>query len=166
MVLARRNLDRGVALVEHYIQRLGLRLNREKTRRVRMQMGEYVDFLGFRFLYTQNRKTGKRLILLYPSPKSQQRCRDRIRGYIHHAIPTSIRSQIRQVNRFLRGWVAYFGVGNAAATLYKLSRFVAKRVRHVLQRRRGKRGYGWRHITSDYLYGERGLFYNYKVRWL
>ena len=166
MILAQRDLEKGIALLEHYIERLGLRLNREKTRRVRMQKGEHVDFVGFRFLYTTNRKTGKRLILIYPSPRSQQRCRDEIRKWIHHAIPLAVEEQIGNANRFLRGWVEYFGVGNASATFQDIARFVEKRVRHVLQRKKGRRGYGWYRIPGERLYGELGLFCDYKVRWL
>jgi len=166
MILAQRDLEKGMAWLEHYIERLGLRLNREKTRRVRMQKGEHVDFVGFRFLYTTNRKTGKRLILIYPSPRSQQRCREEIRKWIHHAIPLSVEEQIGNANVFLRGWVEYFGVGNASATFHDIAHFVEKRVRHVLQRRKGHRGYGGYRIPGERLYGELGLFRDYKVRWL
>ena len=42
--------------------------------------------------------------------------------------------------------------------------YVNKRVRRVLQRRQGKRGYGWGgRISSDYIYGTLGLYYDYRV---
>ena len=91
ILLAQKNLDRGIALLQHCIGRLGLCLNQEKTRRLRMEVGKSVDFLGFRFYYAN------------------------------------------------------------------------KRVRHVLQRRKGRRGYGWGRIDSDYIYGHLGLFYDYGV---
>lgn len=163
LLLARWNLKEGVDLLEHYVGRLGLRMNREKTRRVRVEMGQSVDFLGFRFLSTRNRKTGKRLILVYPSPKSQQRFREEVRKRVHHSRPLRLKDQISDLNEFLRGWVGYFRVGNGSAVFGDLAYFVEKRVRHVLQRRRGRRGYGWYRMSRDYLYGELGLFADYHV---
>jgi group II intron reverse transcriptase/maturase len=166
LVLARRNLDEGIALLEHYLGRLGLSLNEKKTRRVRMEYGQSVDFLGFRFLYTRNRKTGKRLILVYPSPESQQRCRDEVRKRVRHSRPLRLKDQIAELNEFLRGWVGYFRLGNGSAVFGDLAYFIEKRVRHVLQRRRGRRGYGWYRISRDRLYQELGLFADYRVCWL
>lgn len=163
IILARRNVKKGIALLEHYVQRLGLRLNHEKTRTVQMEKGTSVDFLGFRFLYTMNRKTHKRLVLVTPSLRSQQRCREKLRTLVHHSIPLRLKEQVANVNRFLRGWVGYYRLGNAAATFRDINQFVNKRVRRTLQRRRGHWGYGWGCVSSDYIYGRLGLFYDYRV---
>jgi RNA-directed DNA polymerase len=163
LLLAQRNLDEGVTLLHHYLARLGLTLNQEKTRRLRMDIGECVDFLGFRFQSVRSRKTGRRLILVRPSPKSQERFRERVREYIDHSIPLRIREQVRNLNRYLRGWMAYFRLGNGSATFGKLARFINLRVRHVIWRRKGRRGYGWGKLTSDFIYGQLGLFYDYHV---
>jgi hypothetical protein len=40
---------------------------------------------------------------------------------------------------------------------------VNKRVRHVIWRRKGNRGYGWDKLTSEYIYGHLGLFFDYHV---
>ncbi|MER3524858.1 MAG: hypothetical protein C4326_12615 [Ignavibacteria bacterium] len=68
ILLAQKELETGIALLEPYLERLGLSLNREKTRKLRMEQGASVEFLGFRFFYTKSRKTGTRLILVSPSP--------------------------------------------------------------------------------------------------
>lgn len=163
IILAQRRLEKGITLLEHYVHRLGLRLNQKKTRKVHMTEGTSVDFLGFRFLYTTNRKTHKRLVLVTPSLRSQQRCREKLRTLVHHSIPLRLKEQVANVNRFLRGWVGYFRLGNAAATFRDINQFANKRVRRVLQRRRGHWGYGWGRVSSDYIYGRLGLFYNYRV---
>jgi RNA-directed DNA polymerase len=163
ILLAQKNLGRGIALLQHYIGRLGLCLNQEKTRRLRMEVGKSVDFLGFRFYYAKSRKTEKRLILVTPSLRSQQRCREQIRNRLHHSIPKRVKDQVKDANKFLRGWVGYYRLGHASAAFHSVNNFVNKRVRHVLQRRKGRRGYGWGRIGSDYIYGHLGLFYDYGV---
>jgi group II intron reverse transcriptase/maturase len=161
IVLAQRNLEKGKALLNHYVERLGLRFNAEKTRMLRLDTGASVDFLGFRFHNVRNRKAGTRLILVYPNLKSQQRFRDTVRKYVHHSIPLRAKEQVQNLNDYLRGWMGYFRVGNGSATFHDLAQFVDKRVRHVIWRRRGKCGYGWGKLTSEYLYGQIGLFHDY-----
>lgn len=163
VILAQRELETGVAIVEHYVERLGLRLNREKTRKVKVKVGESVDFLGFRFQAVRGRKTHKQLILVYPSPRSQQRFRDAVKRQVHHGLPIRVKEQVENVNKYLRGWVGYYRVGHASDTFRKLAHFVNKRVRHVIWRRKGRRGYGWSKVNSDYIYGTLGLYYDYHV---
>jgi len=167
LILAQKELVKGMSLLERYTRRLGLTLNRGKTRTVRMEEGKTVDFLGFRFHHVRDRKRKKRLILVYPSPKSQQRCRNNIRTLVNHSIPLRVKEQVGNVNRYLRGWVGYFRIGNAGEVLQGIAHFVNKRVRRVIQRRRGNGGYGWGgRLKSAYIYGELGLYYDYRVRWL
>jgi RNA-directed DNA polymerase len=163
VLLAQRNLNRGIDLLTHYTERLGLRLNKDKTRRLRMDIGNSVDFLGFRFHNVRSRQTGTRLILVYPSPRSQARFRATVRRFVHHSIPLRVKEQVQNLNHYLRGWMAYFRLGNGAATFSKLAHFVNLRVRHVIWRRRGRRGYGFGKLTSQYIYGQLGLFYDYHV---
>ncbi len=163
IILAQRKLDEGIALLDHYMERLGLCLNREKTRRLKLGIGESVDFLGFRFHNVRSRKTGTRLILVRPSPRSQERFRATVRKYVHHSIPLRAKEQVEILNCYLRGWMGYFRLGNGSATFRELAHFVNKRVRHVIWRRRSRRGYGWDKLTSEYIYGQLGLFYDYHV---
>lgn len=167
LILAQRDLGKGIALLEHYTKRLGLTINQEKTRTVRMHEGKSVDFLGFRFHCVRSRRTKDRLMLVYPSPKSQQRCRERIRKLVHHSIPMRVKDQVESVNNYLRGWVGYYRLGHAAELLRDIAHYVNKRVRRAIQRRRGQCGYGWGgRITSAYIYGDLGLYYNYRVKGL
>ncbi len=164
LLLAQRNLEEGVDLLHHLLGRLDLTLNREKTRRLRLDTGEKVDFLGFRFHNARSRQTGGRFIMVYPSPRSQERFRATVRRYVHHSLPLRAKEQIERLNRFTRGWVGYFRLGHgSSAMLNRLAHFVVLRVRHVIWRRRGRRGYGFEKLTSDYLYGQLGLFNDYHV---
>ncbi len=163
VILAQKNLDTGIDLLHHYVERLGLRLNGEKTRRLRLDIGNSVDFLGFRFHNVRSRQNGARLMMVYPSLRSQARFRATVRTYVHHSKPLRVKAQVENLNRYLQGWMGYFRLGHGSAVFRKLARFVNLRVRHVIWRRRGRRGYGWGKITSEYLYGQLGLFYNYHV---
>jgi group II intron reverse transcriptase/maturase len=163
VILAQKNLEAGIDLLNHYVERLGLCLNGEKTRRLRLDIGNSVDFLGFRFQNVRSRQNGERLILVSPSPRSQERFRMKVRSLVHHSIPFRVKEQVANVNRYLRGWVRYFRLGHAAATFHDLAHFVNLRVRHVIWRRKGRRGYGWGKLTSARIYGQLGLFYNYHV---
>lgn len=165
LILAQKGLGKGITLLNRYTKKLGLTLNLEKTRRVKLDEGEKVDFLGFRFHHVEDRKKKKRLILVYPSPKSQQKCRDKVRTLINHSIPLKVKAQVENVNRYLRGWVGYYRLGHAGEVLRKIAHFVNKRVRRVIQRQRGHSGYGWGgSISSDYIYGGLGLYYNYRTQ--
>jgi RNA-directed DNA polymerase len=163
LLLARKNLEVGIEVLEQYVGRLGLRLNREKTRRVRMEIGASVDFLGFRFHAVRSRVNGRRFILVYPSPRSQARFRERVRREVDHTIPLRVKDQVTHLNFFLRGWVHYFRLGHASETFHGLADYVNKRVRRVIWRRRGLRGYGWSNLSPAYVYGYLGLFHDYHV---
>jgi RNA-directed DNA polymerase len=163
VLLAQKNLETGIDLLHHYVDRLGLRLNGEKTRRLRLDIGNSVDFLGFRFHNVRSRQNGERLMLVNPSPRSQERFRVKVRTLIHHSTPFRVKEQVAHLNRYLQGWVGYFRLGHAAATFRKLARYINLRVRHVIWRHRGRRGYGWGKLTSERIYGQLGLFYNYHV---
>jgi RNA-directed DNA polymerase len=163
VILAQRKLETGIKLLERYIDRLGLRLNQEKTHRITLEEGKKVDFLGFQFYCAKSRRTGTRLILVSPSKRSQQRCREKVRMLVHHSIPLRVKEQVQNMNRYLQGWVGYFRVGHASAIFQDLANFAHKRVRHVIHRRKGRRGYGWGSVGPDYIYGTLGLFHNYHV---
>ena len=163
VILAQKKLETGITLLKQYMQRLGLRLNGEKTRRIQMERGNHVNFLGFQFRKAQNRKTGTDLVLVSPNKRSEQRFREKVRSLLHHSLPLRVKEQVQRTNRFLRGWIGYFRLGHASETFGRLAHFVNKRVRHTLQRRKGRRGYGWNSVGSDYIYGKLGLFCNYHV---
>ncbi len=166
VILAQKNLEKGIGILESYVDRLGLKLNKEKSRRLNLKEDKKVEFLGFQFHRVQNKKTKKRLILVSPSPKSQKRCREQIRKLVSHKIPLKVQDQIRNLNKFLIGWTSYYRLGNASKVLNKICDYVMKRIRRLLQRHRGRKGYGWKRITNGEIYERYGLFYDYRVQWL
>jgi group II intron reverse transcriptase/maturase len=164
IVLAQNNLERGINLLEHYVERLGLRISKEKTRKLNLKEDRKLEFLGFEFFRAISWKTNAKLILVRPSPKSQKKCREKIRMLINHKIPLKVQDQINNLNRYLIGWTNYFRLGSCSKELNRINQYVNKRLRKLIQRHKGKIGYGWNKINSSYLYGKLGLFYNYKVQ--
>jgi RNA-directed DNA polymerase len=164
LILAQGKLEKGITLLEHYLDRLGLRLNKEKSRKINLKEDKKVEFLGFQFQRVQDKVRDKRLILVAPSPKSLKKCRQRIKHTVNHKLPVKITEQIQNANRYLTGWTNYFSLGNSSKALKGICQYTNRRVRKVIQRKRGKAGYGWYKITSADIYGSLGLFYNYKVQ--
>jgi group II intron reverse transcriptase/maturase len=164
IVLAQNNLERGINLLEHYIERLGLSINKEKTRKLNLKEDKKIEFLGFEFFRTVNLGTNRKQILVRPSPKSQKKCREKIRKLINHKIPLKVQDQINNLNKYLVGWTNYFRLGNCSKEMNRTNLYVNKRVRRLIQRHKGRSGYGWNNIDSSYLYGKLGLFNSYKVQ--
>ena len=80
--------------------------------------------------------------------------------------PVSTEEQIRRTNVILRGWTNYFRVSNANAVFQYTRWYVECRLRRVLQRQAGRHGLGWKRYHPKYLYGQLGLYDDYRVRWL
>jgi group II intron reverse transcriptase/maturase len=163
LLLARYGLEKGKAIVHHFLKRLGLELNKKKTRTYSVKDAGSLEYLGYRFMRTINRKKGNKFFLLEPSAKAMNRVRAKVRNCISASIPKKILDQIKDVNLILRGWVNYYCVGNATRCFNKIRNFVNLRVRRMLQRRKGRSGYGFLRYDSDYIYGKLGLFYDYRT---
>lgn len=146
VVMARFIDYRIEGFIEEIIEgRLGLTINREKTRVLRLhEVGATLDFLGYRFRWSRNHRRGgggSRYWRVEASPQALQRARDRLReltGPSHCFKPVGI--VLAEVNAYLRGWLAYFAKGHPAQARWDLVRFAEQRlVRHL--RRRSQRPY-------------------------
>ena len=71
---------------------------------------------------------------------------------------------IAKINPILRGWVNYFRVGHSSSCFYMVKRWVEKKVRQHLMRARGRKGFGWKRWSSEWLYDRLGLFHEYQLR--
>ncbi len=145
------------------LERLGLELHPDKTRRVELYDGkEGFDFLG---CHLHKRMSGpiwerdrQRLYFLHrwPSQRSMQRIRQRVkemtpRGRCH----ADVRDVIDDLNPVLRGWGNYFRTGNAAQRFNQLDSYVWRRLRALRVKRKGRNLRageltGW---SRDYFHG-------------
>jgi RNA-directed DNA polymerase len=125
---------------------LGLSLHPEKTRIVDLRQGrEGFDFLG---CHLHARMSGrlweqKRIVRYYlhrwPSQRSMQRARAKIEALTCRSrVGSRLPEVIEALNRFLRGWGAYFRTGNAADAFTSLDRHVAWRLKRLLIKQRGR----------------------------
>jgi RNA-directed DNA polymerase len=133
----REEAEATLEMLREWTQANGLELHPEKTRIAEMnQLGEYFDFLGYRF------KLGKRgKIIRFPSPKSEKRFREKLRGMTRRANGKSMEEIISRCNRSLRGWFEYFKHSNKWA-LESYDGWLRMRLRSILRKRRNGRGRG------------------------
>ncbi|MHC4511006.1 MAG: group II intron reverse transcriptase/maturase [Planctomycetota bacterium] len=144
VILARHLGGRVRQWVEWILEtRLGLELNRDKTRIVNLKkQGESLDFLGYTFRYVPGRKIPDRLMLdIRPSKKALKAERQTLRELTssrYHWMP--VRSLIAKLNRHLSGWSNYFRFGFSTDAYRKIDYYVLQRLtRHL--RRRSQRPY-------------------------
>ena len=137
--------------------RLSLRLNREKTRIVKMhEEGTRFDFLGFTFRYDRclyGRE--KRYLDVFPSKKSINREREKLREmtqtkYCFRPIP----ALIQDVNRHLFSWSEYYDYGYPRVAFRSVNQYVRRCLCKHLRRRSQRRyqppkGISWyRHLKE------------------
>jgi len=141
-----------------------LKINEEKSKVVDVEK-EAVRFLGFEIKLVRSRKSGRKFALMYPSKKAIKGLYERIRAIANPQMPIAIEVVIARLNRLLRGWVNYFRIGNASRWFNKVRYYVEMKVRRCIRRVRNKTGYGWKRVTSEYLYKDLGLYNDYRVSW-
>lgn len=116
---------------------LGLSLNREKTRVVRLQRGESLDFLGFTFRYDRDlHGRGKAYLNVTPSKKSMKKAREAIRGKTGPEKcykPTP--EVVEDLNGYLRGWSNYFQFGYPRKAFRDICHYGRQRLVTHLNRR-------------------------------
>ena len=94
----------------------------------------------------------------YPSVKSVKRVRENVREHLgrDHARPWE---EVRAgLNRKLRGWAQYFGLGKPWGVFDVVDAYVEDRVRHFLRRRHKVSSQGTRQFSTKRIYGQLGVF--------
>ena len=139
VILAQRVDQRLTGWVEALLEgRMGLRINRDKTRVVDLKAERTgMDFLGFTFRYDRDLTgRGHRYLFVGPSRKAQVRARRRIKELTASRMcfkpaPTVI----SELNRFTIGWTAYFRYGYPSRTFRAINDYLRRRVKIHLNRR-------------------------------
>ena len=150
MCKSRQQAEAALERLRDLLAELGLEPKQAKTRIVHLEVdGEGFDFLGFhhRLVRSQGRVGAKGVTFLarWPAKKAMQHARDRIRELTERRrLRVSVDWVVDDVNRFLRGWAAYFRYGNSADQFDKISRYARMRMAiFIAKRHRRSREFGW-----------------------
>ena len=151
MCTSREQAEAALARLRELFAELGLEPKEAKTRIVHLQVdGAGFDFLGFhhRLVRVTSRRNHRRSVTFlarWPADRAMRHARDRIRELTRRSrllLPVEV--IVDEVNRFLRGWAAYFRYGNSAVRFEKIMHHVWTRVALVIAKRhRRSRAYGW-----------------------
>lgn len=146
--------ERALAEIRRLVGELGLTLNDAKTRIVHVQEG--FDFLGFTYREAYSQRLKRQVRIKYPRPQSLSKVRRHIKDLIRrHPLGTPLREVIAAANRTLRGWAAYFKIGNSYAATEKLLWYVCGQLRLFWRRRKAcKRIHGGRRWPSQFFYNQ------------
>lgn len=149
MCATRQQAEAALERLGCLLAELGLEPKAAKTRIVHLQVGgEGLDFLGFHHRLVRSKGTvGKRDITFlarWPARRAMQHARDRIRELtIRPRLLLSVEVIVADVNRFLRGWAAYFRYGNSARHFDKIRDYAVNRLAGVIAKRhRRTRAFG------------------------
>jgi len=143
VILARRVDRRLRGWVEALLEgRLGLEINREKTRVVDLaEKGASFDFLGFTWRYDRDLHGGAhRYLYVGPSNKAMRKERATLKERTaprYGLVPLPV--LIRWLNRHLRGWANYFAWGYPSRSFRTIDRYVRQRLEKHVNRRSQRR---------------------------
>jgi RNA-directed DNA polymerase len=112
---AQRVMQGTIAYLE---EELGLLVNREKSQVAPIRE---ITFLGFQIL------RGK----IRVSTKAQARFKDRVREMTRRNNPLSMYQVIHELNKYLRGWVGYFGIQEFKYLFRDLDAWIRSRLRSM-----------------------------------
>ena len=112
---AQRVMKGAIAYLE---EELGLIVNQEKSRVAPIKG---ITFLGFQILRGKIRVSTK--------AKAQIRFKDRVRELTHRNNPLSMYQVIQELNKYLRGWVGYFGIQEFKYLFRNLDAWIRSRLR-------------------------------------
>jgi len=158
-------VDEAERRVRIVLERLGLELHPDKTRKVELSRGmESFDFLGCNLRKRMSGpiwvREGRRVFFLQrrPSARSLKRVRTRVRemtGRDRNGVK-DVRVILAALTPVLRGWGNYFRTGNAAEKFNQIDSYVWRRLNRFMVKRQGRnlragdtlnwnRDFFWRH---------------------
>jgi RNA-directed DNA polymerase len=150
-------------------EKLELAVNEEKSRVVDIRTGKAIDFLGYTFRWVPTRKDPrKKMALCRPQKKRRTRFLRELSSVLRRHLHVPVEDVVQQVvNPRVRGWVNYFRWGHASQDLKFVRWQVDTKVRRFASRQRPKRrgGRRWTTWSVQEIYGEWGLFSDYRVTW-
>src|SRR5262249_13274964 len=123
---------------------------------------ESFGFLGFEFRRIRSRR-GRWMPLRTPRGTKRTALLQTLKAVFrsHRSRPAA--EVIARINPILRGWVQYFAFGHSSRCFSYIRAWVEKKIRHHLARASQRCGFGWKRWRREWLYGQLGLFHEYRV---
>jgi RNA-directed DNA polymerase len=156
VILSRGYAAEALAWTDRVMTRLGLTLNRTKTRLCDAR-SERFDFLGYSFGPHCHRQQGRWFIGASPSEKSVQRLKDKVGEILVPGNKGPWEEVGGTLNRLLRGWCGYFSPGTHYVTDRVLEAHLYDRVRNFLVRRHKMPPRSIGPFSMEAVFGELGV---------
>jgi RNA-directed DNA polymerase len=112
--------------ISDVLSRIGLRLSPAKTSIVHIDEG--FEFLGFRIQRRRKRGTDKRYVYTIPSANNVRTARRKIKALTSTIKHPNLAVLMLRMNRFIRGWSAYFQYGVSSQVFAKTNKYVWQRI--------------------------------------
>ncbi|HKS45060.1 MAG TPA: group II intron maturase-specific domain-containing protein [Amycolatopsis sp.] len=134
MCRSRQQAEAALVRLREVLADLGLQLKEAKTRIVRLEVGgPGFEFLGFHHRLVRSRgvrgRKGVTFLARWPSDQVMQRARDRLRELTARSrLLLPVEAVVEDMNRFLRGWGAFFRYGHSAVRFDKISNYARERL--------------------------------------
>lgn len=158
VILCNRQPEYYLEQAKKVLDRLGLKLNEQKTRIVDIKE-ESFDFLGHRFAVQSSKRSGELKTFYYPAPKAMKSVKKKIHEVVrkgqHWDLPNLIKEK---VNPILRGWGNYFKTGNSRKHFLSIANYATWTLCIMLRKKHKKRGKGWRDHPPSWFYDYQGLY--------
>ena len=130
------------------LEKLGVKVNRDKTKIVNLTQGETFSFLGFVYRRVKTRR-GKWGVSIVPKMKARTALFKNLKEIFRRHKSQPLSRVIELINPILRGWANYFRIGNSARCFGYIKDWVEKKIRRHLMRARKRHGFGWNRWSRD-----------------
>src|SRR6266511_4294231 len=152
----------GLRRVGLVLDRLGLSLHPDKTRVVFVgDGGDGFDFLGFHCHKVESwRRPGRRFLWMWPGKRAMERVRGRIKAITapRWRLLEPLDHLTAELNLVLRGWGAYFRVGNSGRQFDQLDSYVSQRLALFLSKKARRSGRYWRDRYTSAFFRRVGVY--------
>jgi RNA-directed DNA polymerase len=142
----RSRAERARDKVAEIVAPLGLRLNPDKTRIIRLTKGaEGFDFLGYHLRKVESwRWRGRFYLQLWPSQQNMASVRARIKAATDRRnVGRPVSFVVDDLNVILRSWGNHFRYGNSARKFAQIDSYVHERLAILASRKHGRSGRNW-----------------------
>ena len=132
-------VDKLIIRLTEEFDKLGVKINKQKSSVINFDQGNPVDFLGytFRLLSSRKKNSTKKFVHAHPQKKKRTKFLQSISDTLRHSrhIPVDIVIKER-INPKVRGWVNYFRWGHSGEDLKYVAWQVEMKIRKFASRQR------------------------------